>query len=283
MAHGQFPTSNLLDILRSYDARKQIFSLLSAYDLAKLNLVLGHILNEREKLIYLNPVRDIIWDTSEMSILLDKGLKLFICGSDVPLLDLRIRDPQRYLRENGHQRRLRLYLFGYFSLVSGGEQHSWNQMLRFSISRYASPRRIIRDEQELAAIVQASRRRPFEKAFLTSFGSAMPGFQLESAWHDEVDIPDKTIDLKVYTPSYHDRFLEEIVLPSSVLSGLFGFSRRRTCVFQLLTLYTRALTDTFKIPHIRYFTKQGFVEMHETTTGQMLCFRLGPSLYYFVG
>ena len=71
-------------MLVPYDSRRKILSSLSAFDIAKLDLALGRVLDKTESCTYLNPVRDIIWNTSEMSNLIKEGMKLIICGNDVP-------------------------------------------------------------------------------------------------------------------------------------------------------------------------------------------------------
>ena len=63
----------LKNVLIAYEARKAVFSCLSAFDIAKLDLALGHILDESERTKYFNPVRDIIWDTAGMDALVKEG------------------------------------------------------------------------------------------------------------------------------------------------------------------------------------------------------------------
>ncbi|KAF1999277.1 hypothetical protein P154DRAFT_232822 [Amniculicola lignicola CBS 123094] len=103
---------SLMDVLIPYDTRKEVLSWLSAFDIAKLDLVLEHILDQTERQVYLNPMRDIIWNKSLMNALVLEGMKLILCGDDVRLLHQRLHDTKSYLQVHGHKRRLQIYLVG---------------------------------------------------------------------------------------------------------------------------------------------------------------------------
>lgn len=70
----------LMDILVPYETRKSLLMCLSAYDIAKLDLSLNHILDKTERQIYLNPMRDLFWNVPEMNTLLQEGMQLMLLG-----------------------------------------------------------------------------------------------------------------------------------------------------------------------------------------------------------
>lgn len=124
--------TTLKNVLIPYDARKGVFLFLSAFDIAKLDLALGHILDENERIIYLCPVRDIIWDTAELDAVVKEGMELVICGSDTLLLRQRLRDTERYLSSYGNKKRLQIYLVGVYPLPPGTRKVA-DAILTFSI------------------------------------------------------------------------------------------------------------------------------------------------------
>ena len=270
-----------MDILVPYDSRKTILSSLSAFDIAKLDLALGHILDKTESRTYLNPVRDIIWNTSEMSDLIIEGMRLILCGNDVPLLRRRLHDTQQYIKAYGHERRLQIYLIGVFPFRRD-DKNIHDRMLSFSISKVPCNDRISKDKQELNAKLRVLQNSSFSSKapFLLSFGTTVMERigRGSSTWHLEPDIPDKTIDLWVYVPSYHDRFIEEIVLPPSVIPGLFGFAYRKTWILQLLIAYSKIAKNKIGL-HASYLNLSGLQDSHDTWIEGTLYFSFSPSLF----
>lgn len=60
---------SLFDLFVPYPVRKQMLQSLSAYDIAKVGMVLGRFLDSGERELYLNPIRDLIWDLAEVRAL----------------------------------------------------------------------------------------------------------------------------------------------------------------------------------------------------------------------
>jgi hypothetical protein len=266
----------LKNVLIPYEARRAVFSWLSAFDIAKLDLALGHILDERERTTYLNPVRDIIRNTAEMDALVKEGMELVACGSDTPLLYQRLQNTQKYLRIYGHKKRLQIYLVGMYPLRSGPKNALGDAILRFSINRPPDQDRILKDRQQLDRMLQNPSSSSFvPRYFLMSFGASLDGHlgHLKSGWFAEQNIPDATIDLKVYTPSYSDRSFGNIFIPRCELPGLFGLSRYKHAVW-LFTVYARILADNARLPHMSYLTTSGLQETSQPL--QDVDFRFRP-------
>lgn len=58
-----------------------ILDALSAFDVAKSDIVCGHVLEDPEKSKYLNPIRDLIYEVEELSFLTEHGLELLMLGN----------------------------------------------------------------------------------------------------------------------------------------------------------------------------------------------------------
>jgi hypothetical protein len=80
------------NLFTPYDVRKGILRNLSAFDVAKLDIVMGNILDPLERKLYLNPTRDLIWNTNEMNSLIECGMKLLLIGPDTYTLTKRLQD-----------------------------------------------------------------------------------------------------------------------------------------------------------------------------------------------
>jgi hypothetical protein len=220
-----------MDIFVPYQTRRGRLLSLSALDIAKLDHVLKGILDENERSFYLNPARDIIWDTSEMESLAREGVKLIVCGRDVHLLHQRLHNTNSYLQDYGSSKRLQIYLLGVFPMYT----HAYSRMLHFSVSQSIHEDCVIKDEKELEEIRQITYGSPSDThGFIMSFRA--PTNLSCSTWYLTTVSPDKTTDVWIYIPSYRDRCVGAIYSPRSVVPGLFGFSRRSR-VFRLLAFY----------------------------------------------
>jgi hypothetical protein len=101
---------SLFSLFVSYPVRERLLQALSAYDIAKLDVVFGGFLRPRERRLYLNPIRDLIENTAEVRALEAYGLKLLLFGNDVLALRQRLLRPRDYIRKHGHSRKLQIYL-----------------------------------------------------------------------------------------------------------------------------------------------------------------------------
>jgi hypothetical protein len=203
------------NLFTPYDVRKGILRNLSAFDVAKLDIVMGNILDPSERKLYLNPTRDLIWDTKEMNDLIECGMKLLLIGPDIHTLTRRLQNPQSYLRSCHYKRKLRVYLIGYFT-INGVTSDALDRMLAFTITRVPSQCRIFRDKMQLRRMkgqISGNGVRA-DAAFIMSFGlSTQIGTNKSPCWHKVDDIPDCTIDLRVYIPDLQSRLREEVRLP----------------------------------------------------------------------
>jgi hypothetical protein len=126
-----------------YEIWGAILQYISAYDAAKLSLVVDCILpTDRRKI--LNPVRDLIWNVSDMEKLLQEGMKLLLLGSDVPALTQRLHHTEEYLKEHG-RRRLKIYLIGTFP-IRNKTTATLDRMVKFTTTGKPSRNRIFKDK-----------------------------------------------------------------------------------------------------------------------------------------
>lgn len=260
MATSVTQQRKLQDILVPYETRKELFSNLSAFDIAKLDVALGHILNENEQSFYLRPVRDIIWNIPEMNSLALAGMKIVICGYDICLFYQRLYNTKKYLRIYGHRKRLQIYLFGVFPFDAYTDAY---RMLYFSISKTPYLDRVRRDEEELKKLYQTSYGGPLISSihgFIMSFGAPIEE-RSRGLWYLETDLPDQTIDLRIYIPSYNDRYRGEVYLPHTIVPGLFGFNTRRSRSFRLIAFYVGLRTLAVYYNHLTPGETQGHEEI----------------------
>jgi hypothetical protein len=201
-----FETSptNLLDVLLRYEARKILLQHLSAFDAAKLDSLYS-FLSDREKELYLNPVRDLIWNLSEMDSLQGEGLRLILLGADALALQKRLQNPRQFQVHN--RRKLQIYLIGTFPFQNKNKD-TIDRMVGFNIDGRLSRSCVLRDQVELRRIERydPSSMRPF----LMGFGVAAFRRTARGSWHRVRDVPDRTVDLWVYVPSFQDRILDEV-------------------------------------------------------------------------
>lgn len=213
----------LMDLLIPYECRKGVLQHLSAWDVAKLDLCLDSVLDERERRIYLNPVRDLFQDITELGIMIKAGMKLVLIGNDVVHLQLRQACPARYARREGPNERLQIFLLGMFP-AQVSNPRLVEKMMQFCVGKHADQSRVDYDKASLAEV----RTRHPNHMFLMSFGIPVIGGRLEHRgfWYS-AETPDKTIDLKVYVPCIQDRLAGEAILRPSELSSIAGYKRFR--------------------------------------------------------
>ncbi|KAF2849420.1 hypothetical protein T440DRAFT_533451 [Plenodomus tracheiphilus IPT5] len=232
---------SLVDILRPhfYEIRKSILHYISAYDAAKLERSGALLLDVRERIRYLSPIRDLLWDTDNIQKLLGSGMKLRVIGADVQALKDRLCDTKGYVRNNKHCRKLQIYLVGTFP-VQGTPPPALKSMLDYSITGVRCRNRNTVDQLQLQRLRQHLLHDPEPgKEFLMSFGlptTLDPGPNDKGSWQKVRDTPDCTVNLRVYVPCFNDRMWDEIRLSLADPFRMLGFS---TC-----SLYTTLQTVT---------------------------------------
>jgi hypothetical protein len=205
----------LIDILVPYEARKLLFKYLSAYDIAKLDLSLNTILDNTEREIYLNPMRDLFWNLSDINVLLQEGMKLILLGKDIQDLEQRVSDTRLYLKTIRQKRRLQVYLVGSFPL-QGKTAATLKGFMKFSVDGRPCKSRVFRDKIDLRRMrLQHGGNLSKNYHFLMAFGAPTNPATVEKVgfWYKVSDIPDTTVDLRVYVPCFLDRLWEEVRVP----------------------------------------------------------------------
>ncbi|CAN9192972.1 unnamed protein product [Alternaria alternata] len=211
--------SRIFLLLSIQPIRKAVLQYISAYDAAKLALLHLLCLTSWERERYLKPIRDLVWDTEELEMLSREGMSLVLLGSAVHVLGQRLNQTRQYEATQG-KRKLRVYLVGAFPILSRSPE-ILRRLINFSISGESSPLRALGDEYHLRHMQWAMA--PGElKTFLMAFGApmALSNSRSRGVWHRISDVPDRTIDLRVYVPTFCDRSREEVKITSRDLLHL---------------------------------------------------------------
>lgn len=97
----------------SRDFRVTIMSMLTPFDVAKFLLVTGCAVSREERRRHMNPIMDIVKDTTDLVELLQLGCRVVVVGEDLRLLAWRLVDPSGYVMRfgNGHVLRLMVMVF----------------------------------------------------------------------------------------------------------------------------------------------------------------------------
>jgi hypothetical protein len=231
------PTTNmpLFDLLICYEVRGKLLRNLSAYDVAKLDMVVRGFLDLRERRLYLNPLRDIIWDIAEVKYLEAHGMRLLLMGNDVLALQQRLDHPRRYIKRYGHTRKLQIYLIGYCPVMNRTTGIR-DRILSFSILQTPSQRRVEEDTLHMRRMkgqIMNNSLRP-DAIFIMSFGAILHASRVHGSWLHVSNIPDLTIDLRIYVPSFHDRQWGEVQFPCRETWHLSKCALRKLWLFAFL-------------------------------------------------
>jgi hypothetical protein len=277
MTFGTLPT-NLLDVLVRYEARKILLQYLSAFDVAKLDSLYSFLSN-REKELYLNPVRDLIWNLPELDSLQGEGLRLILLGADALVLQKRLQNPGQFQVYN--RRRLQIYLIGTFPFQNKNT-NTIDRMVGFNIDGRLSRTSVLRDQLELKRI---KRYDPDSiRPFLMGFGVAAFRKTARGSWHHVRDVPDRTVDLRVYVPSFQDRILDEIrITPLERWQVCRNNPESHQSIF---TFLKKVCTVCLNQAQIRsaYLSNQGIRELERPEQGLLsirsLCIHSSTAIMY---
>jgi hypothetical protein len=210
-------TVSLWYLLALPPIRRRILDYVSAFDAAKLDCLQLCVLTGSERMMYLKPLRDLVWNVPEVQRLSQEGMKLTLLGDCAYALEQRLHATQRYLESHGN-RRLTVYLLGTFPTFAPTTS-TLDRLIRFSTTGISSPMRSFIDKYQLRRICDATNA-DAERTFVMSF-SAPVGVSAQSVkglWYRVDDVPDHTVDLWVYVPSFSDRLLAEVrFTPSDIL------------------------------------------------------------------
>jgi len=202
---------SLWNLLRFPPTQKSILNNLSAFEVAKLVYLGLCTLTPKEKERYLKPLRDLVWDVPAAERLSQEGMRLTLLGDGAYALEQRLHATESYLNTHGNDR-LAIYLLGTFP-TSAPTATTLDPLVNFSTTGNASPVRSYGDKYQLGRI-RALTDRDAEKVFVMSFSAPMQASAspIKGSWYKVDDVPDTTVDLWVYVPSFRDRLREEVRL-----------------------------------------------------------------------
>lgn len=213
---------HLKDLFVPYETRIGILQHLCAWDIAKLDSYLENFLSTEERVVYINPTRDLFNNLAELDALLKAGMRIILLGNDVAQLYSRLRDPARH-SEAIRRKRLQIYIVGLFP-TSIRDEAILDRMIKFCAWDEPDVDRVAYDKASFRAI---QGQRP-DGMFIMSFGINVVGGRLEDRgfWGLSARTPDQSIDVRVYVPSFSDRILGQAVVKFVDLSRLSGRGSR---------------------------------------------------------
>ncbi|KAF1363088.1 hypothetical protein EJ07DRAFT_103984 [Lizonia empirigonia] len=200
----------LQDLFVPYPVRKKILQSLSAYDTAKLEVALRGLLSCQERKLYLQPLRDLVEDTAEIQALEAYGMRLLLLGNDVSALQQRLKFPQDYICKHGHSQKLKIYLVGLcpaFTKTTGFR----DRLLTSSLFGARNAHSVFEDTIQMRLTKAGAKYDDLRTMFIMSLGASYQ--QSTGFWLRAKTVPDSTIDLKLYVPSFLDRQRGEVCFP----------------------------------------------------------------------
>jgi hypothetical protein len=202
-------TVTLWYLLALWPIRKRILNYISAFDAAKLDSLQLCVLTRPEGRIYLKPLRDLVWNVPEVERLSEEGMKLTLLGDSAYALEQRLHATQRYLDSHGNGR-LQIYILGTFPIFTPTTS-TLDRLVGFSTTGVSNFMRIFGDKYQLRRIC-AITNADAERTFLMSFSAPMrlSAKNGKGLWYRVDDVPDQTVELWVYVPSFNDRLREEV-------------------------------------------------------------------------
>jgi hypothetical protein len=219
---------SLFNLFVPYPVRQQILQSLSAYDVAKVDMVLGKFLDSEERKYYLNPIRDLIWDVDEARALEAYGLRLLLIGNDTSALQQRLQSPQHYILKYGHSRKLQIHLVGSCPVMAPTTEIQ-NKLINASFFGAPSAYSVFEDTVQMRRIKAKVTHDGLsaDTIFMLSFGASTQATKRQGFWRHVPIVPDLTVDLRLYVPSFDDRQLGEIKFPYRETLRLSGCVLRR--------------------------------------------------------
>ncbi|KAF2818240.1 hypothetical protein CC86DRAFT_435067 [Ophiobolus disseminans] len=256
----------LFNLFVPYSVRTQLLQSLSAYDAAKLDIVFPGFLDPREKNLFLNPLRDLVWDVNEVRALEAYGMRLLLLGNDVMALQERLHYPRSYIKKHGHSRKLRIYLTGYCPVLAKTTQIR-DRMVGFSVNSTPSAYSMFEDTVQIRNIKSRITYEGLspDTNFTMSFGASIESSAHRSFWLQVPETLDATVDLRIYVPSFKDREWGKVYFPSREALRLSRCVLRRAW---LLSCFTDVLRMCFniRIISVAYLSSSG---LHPVLYGRL--------------
>jgi hypothetical protein len=168
-----------------------------------------------ERRTYLRPARDLIWNITEMEELYREGMTLTLLGAHVRALEKRLHQTHNYYKKHG-DRKLVIYLVGTFP-IRPRTTATLDRLIGFTTT--GTPNRMrSSDKHQLQRIEKEFRGTGM--AFLMTLGA--PISASKGLWYPVLDVPDATIDLRIYVPTFADRIYEQIKITFSNMIHMSG-------------------------------------------------------------
>jgi hypothetical protein len=162
-----------------------------------------------------------------------------------------------YLRSYSHRRKLQVYLVGRFP-IEGVTTDILDRMIKFTITIASSKCRTFRDKTQLKKMKShiISHNLRTDATFIMSFGISTQIGSLNNRpyWHKIDDIPDRTVDLRVYNPTLYNRLKEEVRLSWRVSMRLSGGLLRRGRHITALMGFFHACRNDYALADFAYLT-----------------------------
>jgi hypothetical protein len=254
----------LLSLFVPYPVRKQLLQSLSAYDIAKLDVALGGILLRQERELYLTPLRDLVEDIAEVQALQAYGMRLLLLGNDVSALQQRLQFPQDYIRKHGHTRKLQIYIVGLcpvFTKTTGIR----DRLLNFSLFGARGAHSVFEDIIQMRRIKAEAVYGSLSPRtmFVMSPGASHQPSDDHGFWLRVQAVPDSTVDLRLYIPSFLDRQRGEIDFPYREACNLSKCVLRKAWLLSYLADLLRMCLN-IHVLNVADLTSQGLhiVEPH---------------------
>lgn len=232
----------LFDLLVALPIRKPLLQSLSAYDIAKVNMLYQGFLDPEEKEFYLNPIRDLIWDVKEVQALEKYGMRLLLFGNDLLALRQRLQNPRSYIRKYGHRRKLRIYLTGHCPVMVKNTSVR-DRIIGFSVNSSPSRYSMFEDTIQIIKKITYENLSP-DTDFIMSFGASTRSNERCGFWLKVPEVPDATVDLRIYIPSFEDREWGKVQFPCREALRLSQCVLRRAW---LLSFFTNIISMCFDI------------------------------------
>ncbi|KAF2843971.1 hypothetical protein T440DRAFT_365515, partial [Plenodomus tracheiphilus IPT5] len=191
--------------------RRTILDHVSTFEVAKLIHLKLCVLTPKERERYLKPLRDLVWNVPAIERLSREGMKLTLLGDSAYALEQQLHATERYLNSHGNSR-LAICLLGTFP-TSAPTATTLDPLVNFSTTGHSSHVRSYGDEYQLGRM-RALTDADVERVFVMSFSAPMrvTASPVKGSWYKVDDVPDHTVDLWVYVPSFRDRLCEEVRL-----------------------------------------------------------------------
>ncbi|EMD86773.1 hypothetical protein COCC4DRAFT_143715, partial [Bipolaris maydis ATCC 48331] len=190
--------------------RRRILDNLSAFDAAKLMNLHLCVLTVKEKEKYLKSLWDLVWDVPTVEELSQEGMKLTLFGDGACALKQQLHATEHYLNSYGN-RRLTIYMLGTFPVFTPTAR--LDSLIEFSTTRHTSLVRSYGDKYRLGhirALLDTDAKGDFVMS--SSVPMKLSNNLIKGSWYKVDDVPDRTVGLWVYVPSFCDRLSKEVRL-----------------------------------------------------------------------